>query len=313
MAEIWKDIKGYEGQYQVSNFGNIRSLDRLVYQQGRMQNYQGGSMNSFLNNSGYYTIRLSKDNHKKDFLVHRLVAEAFLPNPYNLPCINHKDEDPLNNHVDNLEWCTREYNTNYGTATLRRALKMGHRLAQYDKNGNFITSYYSIREAERKTGIKWQSIGSCINGNGYTAGGFRWTIVDEEGIKLHIESKIPKDGVRIIRQYSLDLEFVAEYKSSRDVERKTGFRHEDICACCRGVLKSSNGFIWRYDSETPQKVGIRSNQKTVIQYDLQMNEIKRFDSIVSASRSLGGGKSAGIKQCIYGKNKTAYGYKWRYA
>ena len=114
MKEIWRDIKGYEGLYQASNLGNIRSLDR---KDGRGFNRKGFVMSPIPAKTGYLNIHLSKQGKGKTFQIHRLVAEAFLPNPENLQIINHKDENPQNNVVDNLEWCTYKYNSNYGKMT----------------------------------------------------------------------------------------------------------------------------------------------------------------------------------------------------
>ena len=100
--EIWKEIEGYAGLYEVSNCGNIRSLKF------------GRKLNPVVNSSGYKLISLSKEGKRKSFSVHRLVAEAFIPNYNNYPCINHKDENKTNNQVSNLEWCTQKYNCNYG-------------------------------------------------------------------------------------------------------------------------------------------------------------------------------------------------------
>lgn len=111
MSEIWKDIPGYEGLYQVSNKGRIKALSRLR-KNGRFRKEQ------VLKNTeckGYEKIKLCDDMmNSKRYFVHRLVATAFICNPDNLPCVNHKDENPSNNSVENLEWCTRQYNNTYG-------------------------------------------------------------------------------------------------------------------------------------------------------------------------------------------------------
>ena len=116
--EVWKDILGYEGVYQVSNHGRIRSLDRYV---GR-RFFPGKIFSLNPNRYGYVRVDLRYRGKSKSSAVHRLVAEAFLDNPNGLPQINHKDENKSNNHVDNLEWCTAEYNINYG----HRTEKMSH-------------------------------------------------------------------------------------------------------------------------------------------------------------------------------------------
>lgn len=116
MDEIWKDIEGYEGYYQVSNKGRIKGI-RLMY-----QHTEERILKPFSNQkgSGYLKVKIYKDTVMKPAYVHRLVANAFLPNPNNYPDINHKDENPHNNSVDNLEWCNESYNMSYGTVQDRR-------------------------------------------------------------------------------------------------------------------------------------------------------------------------------------------------
>ena len=117
-VEIWKDIVGYEGLYKVSNKGNVYSVER-INSQGRK--WGGQTLKLLLDKIGYIRVNLCKDGRIKNVTVHRLVAEMFIPNPNNYPEVNHRDEDKTNNCVENLEWCTREYNVNYGTAKKRMA------------------------------------------------------------------------------------------------------------------------------------------------------------------------------------------------
>lgn len=174
MEEIWKDVVGYENLYQVSNLGNVKSLC------GKTPHLMKPQQNQY----GYLHIGLRICNKHKNFDVHRLVAQAFIPNPNNLPCINHIDENKSNNNVENLEWCTYYYNNHYVTARERQGNKLINRkdeskpVLQFDKNGNFINEYPSIMDAERKTGIKNSSIGSMLKCRYKTAGGYIWKYKD---------------------------------------------------------------------------------------------------------------------------------------
>lgn len=112
MKEIWKDIEGYEGCYQVSNFGNVKSLNYM--HTGKEQ-----ILKLKTKKSGYLQVNLCKDGKIKTYTIHRLVAKAFVENPDNLPQVNHIDEDKTNNRFDNLEWCDQKYNNNYGTHNIR--------------------------------------------------------------------------------------------------------------------------------------------------------------------------------------------------
>ena len=106
--EIWKDIKGYEGLYQISNLGNVKSLKNKIY------------LKPSIHKKGYLHCGLSKKGEKKQCFIHRLVAETFIDNPYKLPCVNHKDCNPKNNKIENLEWCTYKDNNNYKNHHLKR-------------------------------------------------------------------------------------------------------------------------------------------------------------------------------------------------
>ena len=112
MSEEWRPIEGYEGLYEVSSYGRVRSLDRY---DSNNHFRKGKVLSPVKNKDGYLQVNLCCNGKYKMFLVHRLAAQAFIPNPDNLPEINHKDENPGNNNVDNLEWCTRKYNINYGS------------------------------------------------------------------------------------------------------------------------------------------------------------------------------------------------------
>lgn len=123
MEEIWKDIKGYEGLYQVSNLGRVKSLDKIIVTIDRKNRCQKEKILKLqISKYGYNVITLWNNNISKQFKVHRLVAIAFIPNPNNLPQINHIDEDKLNNKIDNLEWCTALENNHHSNIAKRRHL-----------------------------------------------------------------------------------------------------------------------------------------------------------------------------------------------
>ena len=136
--EIWKDIQGYENSYQVSNLGNVRDKRRNKL------------IKTFKNNKGYLRVGLYSNSKEKKYLIHRLVAIAFVPNPNNYPHVNHKDENPLNDNADNLEWCTHEYNMNYGTCRKRATSKTSKKVYQYDLNRNLIKVWDSVKECRHQ-------------------------------------------------------------------------------------------------------------------------------------------------------------------
>lgn len=117
--EIWKPIDGFNGYYEISNFGNVRSVKRYVRSRGGFRPVKSRIKDQFSSPKGYLRVALFKEQKCKKFFVHRLVALAFIPNPKNLPFINHKNEIKTDNKVENLEWCTAEYNDNYGSRNER--------------------------------------------------------------------------------------------------------------------------------------------------------------------------------------------------
>ena len=164
--EIWKDIQGYEGLYMVSNLGRVKSLN--YHRTGKER-----IMKPSDNGHGYLFVVLCKDGKDKNCRINRLVAQAFLPNPNNLPEVNHKDENPKNNRVENLEWCSRQYNVDY---SLSKAV------IGIDKVSGLILEFPSTREAERQTGISKGNICDCLKGRQKSAGGFYWQYADSEEV-----------------------------------------------------------------------------------------------------------------------------------
>lgn len=172
MEEIWKPVVGYEGYYEVSSFGRIRSLSRTVSSKRWSSDTRfmvGKTMKPKIDKNGYVRIMLTgSDKSRKTLNVHRLVAEAFLPNPNNLPQVNHKDENKANNCIDNLEWCTAYYNNHYNNIR-ERAYNNGagtrrKEVGKYDKEGNLLKVYKSIKFAAKENKIsRTPIINSALN------------------------------------------------------------------------------------------------------------------------------------------------------
>lgn len=165
MDEIWRDIDGYEGLYQISNKGNVKSLK---YGKERI-------LKPRQNRYGYLTVILCKNRIQQERKVHRLVAQEFIQNPDNKPQVNHKDECKTNNTVENLEWATAKENNNYGT----RNERLSRKILQYSKSGEFIKEWQGAREVERMLGIANQHIIDCCRGKYKSAYGFIWRYKEE--------------------------------------------------------------------------------------------------------------------------------------
>lgn len=173
--EEWKPIEGYEGLYEVSNMGRVKSLKRTVWDsRGYYKTVPERIMKPKKTDKGYLTVNLSKEGKNKWCYVHRLAGQAFIPNPDNLPLINHKDENPKNNNVDNLEWCTQKYNINYGTHNKRMAEKLSKPIIAIHKINGLILEFPSIMEASRQLGINNGNICACLKGRRKSHGGFYW-------------------------------------------------------------------------------------------------------------------------------------------
>lgn len=158
--EDWKDIPGYQ-DYQISNTGKVKSLQHTVFHSpsrkfpnGHYVTYKERILIPAKEHGGYYFVVLYKNKVKRSFRIHRLVAQMFLNNPNHYEQINHKDENKLNNCVDNLEWCTAKYNINYGTGKYRKTISRRVPVLQFDLNGNFIKEHESATSAAYSLGLK---------------------------------------------------------------------------------------------------------------------------------------------------------------
>ena len=172
--EIWKDIIGYEGLYQVSNKGNVKNKQRNKYLVPKK------------NNRGYLGIELTNEKHRKMFLIHRLVAQSFISNPKRLPNVNHKDENPKNNSVENLEWCSQSYNVLYSMQKQGKNSIKKNGVARNSKNKDTHKSIKNIEknivfenslQIKQKYGYKQSSILDCCRGKRKTAYSYHWQFI----------------------------------------------------------------------------------------------------------------------------------------
>ena len=194
MKEIWKDINGYKGCYQISNLGRVKSLGRYKNNPQGMKTYwvEERILKPQTNIHGRIYYSLKKDGLRKNHTAHRLVGIHFISNPNNLPQINHKDENPKNNIITNLEWCTPLYNTNYGTGIERRvkntdwvkfvqnfpweerSKEQRKKISQFTLKGELVRKWDSLKIAGETLGIPPENICMCCKERIKTAGGYLW-------------------------------------------------------------------------------------------------------------------------------------------
>lgn len=161
--EIWKQIEGFEGLYEISNLGNVKGKKKVL--------------KKAMQSNGYEYVTLRKNGQQYHSLVHRLVALNFIENPNNYPEVNHISEDKHDNSVSNLEWCTHVYNHNFGTGHLRAAKKQGRKVKQLTLDGNVIKVFDSVREAARAMNRSHKDIYNVCNGKRKTSCGYLWKYI----------------------------------------------------------------------------------------------------------------------------------------
>ena len=242
-TEEWKAIPDYE-EYQVSTLGRVK---RLAYYKnvcsGSKQYCEERILKPQKRKRGYQAVMLSKNSKVKSFLIHRLVAMVFIPNPDNLPQVNHKDENPSNNEVNNLEWCNQCYNSNYGTSKKRISEKLKNGVLSkpveiYSKSGEYIDEFPSAIEASRRLNINVSGIVYCCNKNKKYShcGGFQW--------KYKNDIKIIKDIQKKILQFDMNNDCIGIYESIKEASYITKISRTAISNCLSGLSKKAGGFIW---------------------------------------------------------------------
>lgn len=170
-VEEWKDVKGYENLYQVNRKGKVRSSHKGYWE----------VLTSVVNSRGYNQYLFHKDGKRKNMRGNRLVAEAYIPNPDNLPFVNHKDENPANDCVENLEWCTCEYNNNYGTLKERQSKNNAKNrpVCMFDVDGTLIREFYNVYEGAKFVGGNHPCVSRCCSGQVFCYKGYIWRYKDE--------------------------------------------------------------------------------------------------------------------------------------
>lgn len=217
--EEWRPIDGYENLYAVSSKGRVMNLKK------------NKMIKPWVSNYGYVLVNLRKNGKQKKYLIHKLVAEAFIPNPYNLPQINHIDECKSNNNVTNLEWCTPSQNQRH--SIYQRSCKIN----QYTLDGEFIKQWESSHEIERNLGYNDGNIISCCKNKQKTAYGYRWKYTDG----LHQQKQN-----RPVAVLTKDGEYVAKYKSAAEAARFLKISTTQIYFCLNGTYKSTHGLRFIY-------------------------------------------------------------------
>lgn len=254
-GEAWGNIPSLNNRYAISNYGRLKSLSRTVHSsyKNRTCVFKDKIVRLTKDKLGYLHFRPYVDGKLLNTNVHRLVAEVFIPNPNSYPVVNHKDENPSNNVVENLEWCTQKYNSNYGTcqerrsATLRRNIR--HKLPtikQYDLKGNLVGSFVGRKEID-EAGFNYRSVRNCCCHNVYTAQGYVWRENDDAfSIPKHRENRgLP----RKVNCYDLDMNLIKTYDSMSMAARAVGGKTtavNSILACCVGRYHTAYGYKWRY-------------------------------------------------------------------
>lgn len=245
-GEIWKGVKGFGNFYEVSNLGRVRSKERITKIQPYCHIVRKSRILKAQFNGSYYRVVISFNGKCRQVLIHRLVAETFIPNPNNLPEVNHKDEDKSNNKASNLEWCSRLYNMAYGTKSARQSLFMtltkGVPVSQYTLDGVFVANYATIEQARKKNNISRGGIKCTCDGKQKSAGGYLWRYINEDS-----PGQIRRDNCKRVEQYSKDGKLIATFNSIREATISLGKKSfNNITENLKKRSNSAYGYVWKY-------------------------------------------------------------------
>lgn len=248
MKEEWKDIEGYEGIYQVSNLGRVKSLQRFVNNTHCSKRLIKESILSVKRESHQYDyISLYKNNKGKRAYIHRLVAQAFIQNPNNYTDVNHKNEVKRDNRVENLEWCDKKYNNNYGTGKRRmiesrnahKKWNAEREIHMYDLNGVYVRSFRSVVEAARYFNCSDSNIRPIIDKRHRSSFGYMFSSIKADKIEGY-----KRNVVIAVQQYTLNGVLINTFPTITEAARSTGSNISKISACLKGRRKQTNGFKW---------------------------------------------------------------------
>lgn len=245
--EEWKDCFGYEGLYQISNYGNIKSLDKLVWNRFKYIKRLGRDIKTNIDKYGYVRATLSKNGKRTNEQIHRLVAKTFLDNPNNYPQINHKDCNKQNNYVGNLEWCTNAHNMKHAFNNIDFDYQT--RPVLQIENNVVIAKYDSIQDASKSVNDNPTNILRACNFDNDSSKGYRWRFdigKYEIGDYINLPTLYhPSTKKRKVVQIK-DGIIIAIFDSIMDAARHNNCTDSAISMCCKGKIHNHHGYKWMY-------------------------------------------------------------------
>lgn len=310
--EMWKDILNFEGFYEVSNVGRVRSKNRIIEDSlGRKRKYTSRIL-SVRSKNGYCFVSLNKGNTSKDIAVHRLVAEAFTPNPNDKPYINHINSNRADNSVENLEWSTPKENMEHMSEMDRGYVRS---IQKYNLTGDLIDEYPSIIKACAINDLDYRSLIAALNKNNSSCGGYQWKYTDDEKVIVTYE---PANNVKV-NQYELNGEYIQTFPSIQvavNYLNQNGYPNAcggNISRACNGEAKYAYNFQWRDVHNNKPVTAMNPAIRRVVQLTIDGEYIDQFESIreaeIANNIKL---NTSSIGKCCRGKLKRANGYKWMY-